>query len=92
VKADQRILIYRSPNGDAWFLCHEHKSGHAFVKHHANPASGGTETDIEVDDFLAMGPRHPQHEALLRLMADGAVPVPKLRRRNRPTGTKPFAR
>jgi hypothetical protein len=33
--------LYRSPNGDVWFLARDAANGKAFVIHEANPASGG---------------------------------------------------
>jgi hypothetical protein len=79
--ADQTVLIYSSPNGDDWFLCQA--SGRTFVKHKANPSSGGHETDTAIDDFLSRGPRNPEHEALLRALDNGAVAAPKGTRRPR---------
>jgi hypothetical protein len=73
MNADESLLIYSSPNGDVWLLCHEDKSGRAFVKHRANAAAGANEIDMEVADFISQGPVNPEHEALFRLMADGAV-------------------
>jgi hypothetical protein len=59
--------LYRSPNGDTWFLVHDPATGSAFVRHQANAASGGQVTDIEIGSFLN-GPRNPEHEALLRFI------------------------
>jgi hypothetical protein len=57
--------LYRSPNGDSWFLARDPATGSAFVRHQANAPSGGHVTDIELGAFLS-GPRNPEHEALLR--------------------------
>ena len=65
-RAETRQL-YRSPNGDTWFLARDPATGSAFVRHQANAPSGGQVTDIEIDAFLS-GPRSPEHEALLRLI------------------------
>ena len=65
-RAEARQL-YRSPNGDSWFLAREPATGTAFVRHQANAPSGGHVTDIELGAFLS-GPRNPEHEALLRLI------------------------
>lgn len=82
--AAQTVLIYSSPNGDKWFLCHDGEaSSHAFVKHKANASSGGHETDFEIDDFLNRGPHNPEHQALLRLIEDGALAAPKTTRPTR---------
>jgi hypothetical protein len=65
-RADARQL-YRSPNGDIWFLARDPATGSAFVRHQANAPSGGQVTDIELGAFLG-GPGSPEHEALLRLI------------------------
>ena len=65
-RAETRQL-YRSPNGDSWFLARDPATGLAFVRHQANAPSGGQVTDIELSPFLN-GPGSPKHEALLRLI------------------------
>ena len=65
-RAETRQL-YRSPNGDTWFLARDPATGTAVVRHQANAPSGGHMTDIELGAFLS-GPRNPEHEALLRLI------------------------
>jgi hypothetical protein len=64
---DELKQLYRSPNGDIWSLAHDHPTGTAFVRHQANAPSGGHVTDLELGAFL-VGPRNPEHEALLRLI------------------------
>src|SRR5438128_1624338 len=59
--------LYRSPNGDTWFLARDPATGLAFVRHEANIPSGGHLSDIEIGAFLN-GSRNPEHEALLRLI------------------------
>jgi hypothetical protein len=59
--------LYRSPNGDSWFLVRDPATGSAFVRHQANAPSGGQVTDIDLVAFLG-GPGSPEHEALLRLI------------------------
>jgi hypothetical protein len=61
--------LYRSPNGDRWLLGHDPAGARVFVRHEPNPASGGSPIDIDIGEFLARDARHPQHEALLRLIA-----------------------
>src|SRR5580658_6467130 len=61
--------IYRSSNGDQWYLVEEPGSERMFVRHQPNRASGGQSSLIEVADFLSEG-HGPQHEALLRLLAN----------------------
>jgi hypothetical protein len=65
-RAEMRPL-YRSPNGDSWFLAGDPATGRAFVRHQANAPSGGQVTDIEISAFLS-GARNPEHETLLRLI------------------------
>lgn len=59
--------LYRSPNGDSWFLARDPATGTAFVRHQANAPSGGQVTDIGLGAFLS-GRQTPEHEALLRLI------------------------
>jgi hypothetical protein len=70
-RAETRQL-YRSPNGDAWFLARDPATGAAFVRHQANAPSGGNVTDIELGAFLG-GPRNPEHEELLRLIGSSIL-------------------
>ena len=60
--------LYSSANGDVWFLARESETGNVFIRHEANRSSGGRVTDIDIGAFLSAGQRHPQHEALLRLI------------------------
>jgi hypothetical protein len=64
--------LYRSPNGDTWFLAHDPATGSAFVRHQANAASGGQVTDVEIDEFLG-GPQNPERDALLRVIGASMV-------------------
>jgi hypothetical protein len=59
--------LYRSPNGDTWFLVHDLATGSAFVRHQANASSGGQVTDVEIDEFLG-GTQNPERDALLRVI------------------------
>jgi hypothetical protein len=59
--------LYRSPNGDTWFLARDPATGSAFVRHQANAPSGGQVTDIALGAFLS-GQQNPEREALLRLI------------------------
>jgi hypothetical protein len=61
--------IYRSSNGDQWYLVEEPGSERIFVRHQPNRASGGQSSLVEVADFLSEG-HGPQHEALLRLLGN----------------------
>ena len=64
----RKRVLYSSANGDSWFLACESERGNVFVRHEANPSSGARVTDIDIGAFLSSGQRHPQHEALLRLI------------------------
>ena len=60
--------IYRSPNGDAWYLAHDLDG--VFVRHQPNPSSGGKTSDIEIGAFLREdGQGAPEKRELLRLIA-----------------------
>jgi hypothetical protein len=65
--ADRREL-YRSPNGDTWFLGREPTSGHAFIIHQPNASTGGRLSHIELSEFLRSG-KGPAQQALLCLIA-----------------------
>jgi hypothetical protein len=64
--------LYRSPNGDTWFLARDPATGLGTVRHRANASSGGQVTDLEIGAFLN-GPRHPEQEALLRVIGASMV-------------------
>jgi len=66
VMTDRREL-YRSPNGDAWFLGREPANGQAFIIHQPNAPSGGRLSHIELAAFLSSG-TGPERQALLRLI------------------------
>ena len=50
-----RRELYRSANGDTWFLGREPENGHAFVIHQPNAPSGGRLSHIELGTFLRDG-------------------------------------
>lgn len=60
--------IYRSPNGDRWWLVRDTGSGREFVRHEANPSSGGHVTETDVAVFLSQGGSGLEYAALRRLM------------------------
>lgn len=64
----ERRELYRSPNGDTWFLGREPGNGHAFVIHQPNGPSGGWLSPIELGAFLSNEAKGPEHQALLRLI------------------------
>src|SRR3954470_11325920 len=61
--------LYRSSNGDCWYLASEPGSDRMLVRHQPNRTSGGHSFLISIEDFLAEG-HGPQQEALLRLMEE----------------------
>ena len=63
----ERRELYRSPNGDAWFLAREPENGNAFILHQPNAPSGGRLSHIELSDFLRSG-NGPEQQALVRLI------------------------
>jgi hypothetical protein len=63
-----RTELYRSPNGDCWYLARDPASGHGFVIHEPNVPSGGRPSRIEITDFLRGNANGPEHQALLRLI------------------------
>jgi hypothetical protein len=66
--SDRREL-YRSANGDAWFLARDAADDKAFVIHEPNQGSGGQTSRLEIGVFLRPGAEGPEHQALLRLIA-----------------------
>ena len=60
--------LYRSPNGDCWFLASDPANGKAFVTHEPNLPSGGKTSRIEIGAFLRSDAEGPEHQALLRLI------------------------
>jgi hypothetical protein len=65
--SDRREL-YRSPNGDSWFLGREPTNGYAFIIHQPNAPTGGRLSHIELGDFLRDNANTPEQRALLRLI------------------------
>jgi hypothetical protein len=54
-----RKELYRSPNGDAWFLAPDQSDGRAYVLHEPNIASGGQSSRIEIGVLLQPGANSP---------------------------------
>jgi hypothetical protein len=63
-----RRELYRSPNGDSWFLGRDPSDGRAIVVHEANRPSGGKVSCIDVAEFLSHSAEGPEGQALLRLI------------------------
>ena len=66
--SDPNRLLYASPNGDHWHLLLDPTTGHSFVRHTGNIASGGHVTDLSLATFLASGRNGPEHQELWRLI------------------------
>jgi hypothetical protein len=60
--------LYRSTNGDRWYLVRDSESGRALVRHEPNLPSGGQIADIEIGTFLSRGGQGPEKQELLRLI------------------------
>ena len=58
--------IYRSSNGDRWFLARD--GDRVFIRHEPNLPSGGQESNIEIGTFLSRGSQGPEKQELLRLI------------------------
>jgi hypothetical protein len=58
----ERRELYRSPNGDSWFLGREPTSGHAFIIHQPNAPRGGRLSHIELaSSYAAEKDRNSRH-------------------------------
>ena len=74
--ADKRRELYRSANGDAWFLLRD-PSGRVYVEHEPNESSGGQPSRLSVGAFLARGAAGPEHQALNHLIGELVDDAPK---------------
>ena len=59
--------LYRSSNGDVWFL-EKSDEGSLFVIHQGNLPSGGSRTRLSVEEFLKSSRPSPEREALDRAL------------------------
>jgi hypothetical protein len=73
----QTRQLYRSANGDRWLLAREADSDRVFVRHEANPSSGGHVTDSALGAFLSQGGHGPEKQELLRLIGSLVEPLAK---------------
>lgn len=68
-----------SSNGDRWLLLCDPTDKRSFIRHEANPASGGHVTESSLSAFLAADRGGPEHGALWLLLAtlteDGSTPA-----------------
>jgi 3-phenylpropionate/trans-cinnamate dioxygenase ferredoxin subunit len=62
--------LYHNPNGDRWQLMRDPASGRMFVRHEANPASGGRISDTVVEEFLSHSGSGPEYAALRRRLSE----------------------
>jgi uncharacterized glyoxalase superfamily protein PhnB len=60
--------LYTSSSGDRWHLARDTETGRVFIRHEANPPSGGRVSEIAVETFLGTGASGPEHQELLRLI------------------------
>lgn len=69
----ERKLLYRSANGDGWFL-ERPLNGLPMVVHEANQASGGKVTRTPAAEFLDFG-NGPEQQALRAALEDTGLDV-----------------
>jgi hypothetical protein len=60
----ERRELYRSPNGDCWFLGREPQDGRAFVIHQANGPSGAHLSHIDLGAFLSAETEGPERHRI----------------------------
>ena len=72
--------LYRSTNGDRWYLVRDSESGQALVRHEPNLPSGGQIADIEIGAFLSGGGQGPEKQELLRLIGTLVVELERVQR------------
>jgi hypothetical protein len=65
----ERRELYRSSNGDCWYLGREPQNGRTFIIHQPGGPPGGRLSHIKLGAFLSAGANGPEHQALLRLIA-----------------------
>lgn len=56
--------IYRSSNGDDWFLKTDPRTGETVVVHRPNASSGGAESTTSAKEFLERGGGGPETQAV----------------------------
>jgi hypothetical protein len=60
--------IYRSQNGDVWRLIQDQAPHPSYVRHEANPSSGGHITEMSIEEFLSRGGSGPEYAAMQELL------------------------
>jgi len=68
-------LVYRSGNGDAWFLTEDPATEMDVIKHVPNEQSGGHISHSDVRSFLAGEANGPEHQALRTLLERGLASI-----------------
>ncbi len=63
-----RKELYRSSNGDRWYLAKDPDAHRVFIVHEPNAASGGRNTEIELGSFFNRSGHGPEHQELMRLI------------------------
>lgn len=83
----QRRELYRSSNGDCWYLCRG-RGGQVVVSHQPNESSGGKPSQLEIGEFLTKGHEGPEYQALLQLIGELVDPAhsPNARQRHKNQG------
>jgi hypothetical protein len=67
--------IYKSQNGDTWWLIRDDASNQVYVRHEANLSSGGHITETSIEAFLSWsgsGPEYAATRELLKAQARGS--------------------
>jgi hypothetical protein len=64
----QMKLLYRSENGDRWYLVRGREPERVFIRHEPSTASGGKAAELGIAEFLIRGVYGPEHLELLRLI------------------------
>jgi hypothetical protein len=64
----QTKLLYRSENGDRWYLVRGPAPERVFIRHEPDAASGGQAAELGIAEFLIRGVYGPEHLELLRLI------------------------
>ena len=67
--SDDPKLVYSSSNGDRWFIVREAASSRPLVRHEPNRSSGGSASELAVEDFLRRDGEGPQHQAVRAALA-----------------------
>ncbi|MBB2830544.1 UNVERIFIED_ORG: hypothetical protein GGD51_000645 [Rhizobium esperanzae] len=85
---EAQIEFATSANGDKWYLRHNETAEQRMVIHHANDASGGTETRWPVSSYLEHFGDHPQGQALREALRDAGFVEQEAPSEHRPVAQK----